>query len=84
MTAPMADAIIQPAAESDLDEIADFIAQDSFDSAIRFYRAAFADFWTLASMPGMGAKRPSRNPAYAGLRTWPIKGFRNYLVCYRH
>lgn len=75
--------IFQPAAEADLDEIADYIAEDNIKAAVRFYDAAFEACRRLAEMPGMGAARPSKKAELAGLRTWPIKGFRNYVICYR-
>ena len=74
---------IHAEARADLDEIAEYIALDNVDAACRFYDAAWKAFRLLAGMPGMGAQRPSDKPALAGLRTWPIKGFRNYLVCYK-
>ena len=37
----------------------------------------------LAEMPDMGAIRESPDPDLAGLRQWPIKGFRNFIIIYR-
>lgn len=73
---------VHPRARADLDNIADFIATGSIDAALRFYDAARRAFRLLADMPGLGTGRPSQNPSLRDLRTWPIKGFRNYLVCY--
>ena len=74
--------IVHDRAKADLDEIADYIAIDSFDSALRFYQAAREAFERLADFPGAGPEHPTSNPAFANLRIWPITGFRNYLVCY--
>lgn len=67
----------------DLEEIADHIAQDSLDSALRFYDAAEAAFNKLAEMPGMGATRTFRNSRLGGVRMWPIPHFENWLIFYR-
>ena len=74
--------IVHERARHDVDEIADYIAADSFDSALRFYGAVEEDFRRLADFPGAGASHPTGNPVFANLRIWPIKRFRNYLVCY--
>ena len=74
--------IIRPQAIEEIDEIAAYIAQDNVDAAIRFYFAVQDAFDKLAVMPGMGAIRPVQNAALKGLRSWPIKGFGNYLIFY--
>ena len=75
-------AIVRPQAADEIDEIAAYIARDNLDAALRFYTAVEDAFAKLAWMPGMGAIREVSNPALQGLRSWPIKGFRNYLVFY--
>jgi toxin ParE1/3/4 len=72
--------IVHDEAELDINGIGDHIAADSFDSAIRFVRAARKACWFLAEFPGAGGSHPTGS--YPQLRTWPITGFRNYLVCY--
>jgi toxin ParE1/3/4 len=72
-----------PAGERDVDAIADYIAHDSLDSALRFYDAVQSDAQKLAAMPGMGPACEFRNPATVGIRFWPLGGFRNYLLFYR-
>ena len=74
--------IVHDRAKSDLDDIADYIADDSIDAALRFYQAAQEAFNRLADFPGAGAPHPTGNPIYDNLRIWPITGFRNFLVCY--
>jgi plasmid stabilization system protein ParE len=74
--------IVHDRAKADLDEIADYIALDSIDAALRFYAAAQSAFNCLADFPGAGAPHPTGNPLFDTLRIWPITGFRNYLVCY--
>lgn len=36
----------------------------------------------LAAMPRMGAQRQSQHPKLKDLRSWPIGGYRNYLIFY--
>jgi plasmid stabilization system protein ParE len=45
-----------PAAERDIDLIADFLAADNLDAALRFYAAVRADVTRLAEMPGLGTR----------------------------
>jgi toxin ParE1/3/4 len=67
----------------DLEEIADFIANESLDAALRFYEAAEAAFEELAQMPEMGASRTFRNSRLGLVRMWPIPRFENWLIFYR-
>ena len=66
-----------------MDDIANYIARDNLNAGKRFYDAVYADIEKLGAMPGMGALREVRNPDLQGLRSWPISGFRNYLIFYR-
>ena len=74
---------VDPAADIDLDEQFHYIASDNVRAAERFVRAAIADFERLAAMPGMGALREFESPDLQDVRSWPIKGFANYLIFYR-
>jgi plasmid stabilization system protein ParE len=47
--------IVHDRAKTDLDNIADYIADDSIDAALRFYQAAREAFNRLADFPGSGA-----------------------------
>lgn len=60
-----------------------YIGENNLDAAERFLRAMDADFHKLAEMPGMGAMREFDHPKLKDLRSWPITGFRNYLIFYR-
>jgi toxin ParE1/3/4 len=75
--------VVRPRADFDLDEQAEYIAQDSVAVARRFYEAAEKAFERLAGMPGMGGSWESRDPKYADLRMWPIPGFGKHLIFYR-
>jgi toxin ParE1/3/4 len=60
-----------------------WIARTQPDAARRFVQATEDAITKLAAMPGMGALRESSDPKLAGLRQWPIKGFRNFLIIYQ-
>lgn len=59
------------------------IARRQPEAARRFVAATEDAIRKLAAMPGMGAIRESSDPDLIGLRQWPIKRFRNYLIIYR-
>jgi toxin ParE1/3/4 len=68
---------------SDIIEHALFIAREQPTAARRFVQATADAIEKLAVMPNMGAIRESQDPDLTGLRHWPIKGFRNFLIVYR-
>jgi plasmid stabilization system protein ParE len=69
-----------PKARRDIDDIAEYIAVDNLDAAIQFCVAVEGALDKLVEMPGMGRLREFSNLALASIRSWPIKGFANYLV----
>lgn len=71
-------------AEARLDLLQHFvyIGEQSWDAASRFLTAAQDACKLLARMPGAGAVREFKNPKASGMRSWPIKGFENYLIFY--
>ena len=78
----MARLIVREKADADIDEIAQFIANDNLDAGRGFYDAVLHDLQQLAAMPRMGAKRHARDPKLKDLRSWPVGGYRNYLIFY--
>jgi toxin ParE1/3/4 len=74
---------IRPKAADDFHEIITYLRARSPAAATRFVNAAHAALERLADMPRLGTLRRSRNPRLAGLRSYPIRGFRNYLAFYR-
>jgi toxin ParE1/3/4 len=70
-------------ARRDIDDIAEYIAVDNLDAAIHFCVAVEDALDKLVQLPGMGRLREFDNPALVAVRSWPIKGFANYLVFYR-
>lgn len=73
---------IAPQADKDVDGAAAYIADRNLDAGLRFYGAVEETFSKIAAMPGIGAMRPTNNPALAGLRMFPVQGFKNYLIFY--
>ena len=71
-----------PQSRRDLVEIAAYISQFNEDAAYRFLIAAEKALDNLLLFPGMGARREVRDPRFSALRSWPITGFRNYLIYY--
>jgi toxin ParE1/3/4 len=72
----MARLVIRPQALIDLDEIFDYIADDSLDRAIGFIEKLYAQMEKLAVNPGMGRSREELLP---GLRSFP---YGSYLILY--
>lgn len=73
----MANCILTPHAERDIDDILMFIAADSVDAAIAFNKRLIARFDVIAENPKIGRERPEIKD---GVRSFP-EG--NYPVFYR-
>ena len=73
----------KPEVKRDLRGIANHIAQDSVDAALRFLRAAENSFKFLSRNPEIGAFCQFANPETWGMRVWRVKRFENYLIFYR-
>jgi toxin ParE1/3/4 len=72
-----------PQAYRDLIDIASYIAQDNFEASERFLHAAETTFESLAKSPEIGNLCPFQNSLAAGIRVWPVRRFKRYLVFYR-
>jgi toxin ParE1/3/4 len=72
----------KPQAESDLLTYYLYIHERNPKAADRFLSATQDAIEKLAQVPGMGAPRDFKNHELAGLRSWPIRGFENYLIFY--
>lgn len=75
--------IVRPLADADIDELADYIAEDNPEIGLLFYDAAYEAFERLAAMPFMGQIAGFRRPRNRELRYWPIPGFEKRLIFYR-
>jgi antitoxin ParD1/3/4 len=70
--------VLTPEARADLQDIWEFIADDSCEAADRVLEDFYRAFGQLAAMPGMGHKR--EDLAKQGVLFWPVY---SYLVIYR-
>lgn len=70
-------------AELDLEGHVDYLARQSQSVALRFIDAADHAYERLRESPEIGGVWNFENPRLAGIRVWPIPGFRNYLIFYR-
>lgn len=74
--------VITAKASTDLDAHFAYIAEGDMEAALRFFDAARATFAQIARLPKIGNLYPLKNPKLKGLRKWPIKGFKKYLIFY--
>jgi toxin ParE1/3/4 len=74
---------ILPAADTDLDEAALYIARDSEEQALRLYDSADATFRLIREHPERWPVYELDHPRLQGLRRCSIVRFRNHLVFYR-
>lgn len=75
--------IIRPLAYHELDDLAEYLSRSSPDSAYRLIEAAEQTFQELTQQPEIGSPCQLSNPRLQGLRCFPVKGFKNYLIFYR-
>ena len=73
---------VRLAADLDVDKIADYIGERNVSAGRRFIHAARREFKFLADSPLAGAIRQTAPRQLKGLRSWPIKKYRNYLIFY--
>lgn len=74
--------IVLPRAEADIVENAHFIAEDSLDAALRFMDQASIAFNFLSQFPEAGSDHVYSSDTLRGTKSWPIRGFENWIVFY--
>lgn len=74
---------ISPEAREDLDQIHAYVSEHNPEAADRILEAALATLANLAEMPGMDRLRAFQHAELLNLRSFPVSGFRNYLIFYR-
>ena len=81
----ISDIIVLPDADRDLFEQAAYYHwQGSPETADRWVDQVQATFRFLAQNPGIGTPWPTRrHRRLAGLRTWPVDGFDQFIIFYR-
>ena len=69
-------------AAHDAESIANDIAEDSLEAAVRFLENTETTLADLAMSPGIGSPFESDRPAPCNLRFRRVKGFPNHLIFY--
>lgn len=75
--------IIRPQADRDIDEIAEHIFETDPAAALRFLDKVYETMKRLASMPSLGSPCEFHSPAYANLRTWPVRKFKKHIIFFQ-
>jgi len=73
---------VRPRADTEIDTLADYIANDSPDAALRFLDAVQKSFDLIGEQPGIGSRRYAHLPMLEGLRMWVVSDFEKHLVFY--
>ncbi len=60
-----------------------YMGRQNLGAARRFLMAAKKAMELLAWMPEIGSIWESPHPSLSGVRVWPIRKFKNYLIFYR-
>lgn len=71
-----------PDVRADVSAIIEYISNDSLDAAGRFGPSVDKTIELLAEWPGFGGLMQFEDPRLAGIRSFPVKGFRNHLIIY--
>lgn len=74
----------RPKAAQDAEEIADYIAQDSLEAAVRFLENTESTLDDLAAFPLAGSPFKSTDRDLANLRFRRVKGFPNHVIFTSH
>src|SRR5690242_17262097 len=73
---------IRPRADTEIDALADYIANDNPEAAARFLDAVQKTLDLLSEHPGIGSRRYAHLPLLEGLRVVGVTDFKNHLVFY--
>jgi len=69
-------------ATQDAEEIADYIAKDSLEAAVKFLENSETTLRDVAATPSSGSPFDSEHPQLANLRFRRALGFTNHLIFY--
>jgi toxin ParE1/3/4 len=72
-----------PKSVTDLSDHANYLATVSTDLSIQFLDAVKSTCGTIAASPWIGAEIVAVLPQHVGIRVWPVRRFRAYLLFYR-
>lgn len=73
---------VRPQADTEMDALADDIARDSLNAALRFLEAVQKSFDLISKQPEIGSRRYAYLPLMEGLRMWPVANFEKHLIFY--
>lgn len=80
---PQRRVVLRPRADLDIDDQFEYLAvEGGLATAERFLNALRATLAALQENPKLGSSRNLPDERLAGLRIWPIQGFRRQLVFY--
>ena len=75
--------ILRPRADSDIDHQFEYLAIEAgVATARRFVGNLQKTLAALRQQPDLGSPRSFGDPRLEGIRVWPVRGFRRYLVFY--
>jgi len=73
---------VRPLADIEIDALADHIAHDKPNAALRFLDAMQKSFDLIGEQPGIGSRRYAHLPMMEGLRMWPVSDFEKHHIFY--
>lgn len=75
--------ILRPRADLDIDHQFEYLAVEAgLATARHFLKALRGTCGSLQETPELGSERTFAPRRLAGLRVWPVKGFRRHLIFY--
>ncbi len=75
--------VVQPAADTDIDEIFEYIRADRPSVALRFLDSFWSTADGIREFPEIGVLRYTDHPRLKNVRIFAIKRFEKYLIFYR-
>jgi toxin ParE1/3/4 len=73
---------VRPQADTEMDALADYIARDNLNAALRFLEVIQKSFDLISEQPEIGSRRYAYLPLMEGLRMWPVADFEKHLIFY--
>lgn len=70
-------------AQTDVMDIAAYLGRNNREVIPQFYEALSQTLIELSEMPHLGSPQFSSHPQLHGIRQWPIRDFKPYVILYR-
>ncbi len=83
LNTPIPGLILRDEAAQDVRETFIHLAPRSIPRARNFVESVGLTFENLVAMPHLGSPRDLPGARFRGLRAWPVKNFKAYLIYYR-